>query len=71
MSYHLRNCEMELRQALRNIRLDPMTFKEDIGRSLDSGARFFSNHLGEIRSLLHQGHYERAIEELEKVQFKL
>ena len=71
MSQELRNCEMEIRQAIRNSKLDPKTFKEDIEKSLDSADRFFSNHLNRIRFLFDQGHYDEAIEELGKVQFKL
>ncbi len=71
MSQELRNCEMEITQALRNIKLDPKTFEQDIKESLDSAGRFFSNHLNMTRSLFEQGHYDEAIEELEKVQFKL
>ena len=71
MSQELRNCEMEITQALRNIKLDPKTFKQDIKKSLDSAGRFFSNHLNMIRFLFEQGHYDEAVEELEKVQFKI
>lgn len=71
MIHHLRNCEIDVKQALRKNKLDSATFKEDIERSIDSAGRFFSNQLGEIRSVLHEGRYDRAIEELEKVQFKL
>ncbi len=45
MGQGLRNCEMEITQALRNSKLDPKTFKEGIIKSLDSAGRFFSNHL--------------------------
>jgi hypothetical protein len=41
MSHELRNCEMEMRQAIRNMKLDPKTFKDDIERSLDSAGRLF------------------------------
>lgn len=71
MSHHLRNCDIDVKQALRRDTLDPATFKEDIERSLDSAGRFFSNQLGEIRSMVHEGRCDRAIEEWEKVQFKL
>ena len=71
MSQELRNCEMEIRQAIRNIKLDPKTFKDDVEKSLDSAGRFFSNYLEGIRLLIDRGHYDEAIEELEKVQFKL
>ena len=71
MSQELRNCEMEMRQVIRNIKLDPKTFKDDLEKSLDSAGRFFSNHLKEIRLLIYRGHYDEAVEELEKVQFKL
>ena len=71
MSQELRNCEMEIIQPLRNIKLDPRTFKEDIEKSMDSAGRFFSNHLKGIHLLFDQGRYDETIEELEKVQFKL
>ena len=73
MSHHLRNCDIDVKQALRRDKLDPTTFKEDIERSLDSAGRFFSNQLGEIRSMVYvyEGRCDRAIEEWEKVQFKL
>ena len=71
MSQELRNCEMEITQAIRNIKLNPKTFKEDIEKSLDSAGQYFSNHLNRVRSLFNQGRYDEAIEELEKVQFKL
>jgi hypothetical protein len=71
MSQELRHCEMEITQAVRNIKLDPKTFKEDIEKSLDSAGRYFSSHLNRVRFLFEQGHYDEAIEELEKVQFKL
>ena len=57
---------MKIPQALRNSKLDPKTFKEDREKSLDSADRFFSNHLSRIRFLFDQGHYDEAIEELEK-----
>jgi hypothetical protein len=62
---------MEISQAVRNMKLDPKTFKDDVEKSLDSAGRFFSNHLKGIRFLIHRGHYDEAIEELEKVQSKL
>lgn len=71
MSHELRNCEMEVRQAIRNIKLDPKTFKDDIENSLDSAGILFSNHLKGIRLLILRNHYDEAIEELEKIQFKL
>jgi hypothetical protein len=70
MSKDLRNCEMEITQALRNIKLDPKTFKDDVLKSLDSARRYFSNHLNRLRQLFEGGHYDEAIEELEKIQFK-
>ncbi len=71
MSQDLRNCEMEITQAIRNVKLDPKTFKTDVQRSLDSAGQFFSNHLNRVRLLFEQGRYDEAIEELEKVHFKL
>ncbi len=71
MSQDLRSCEMEIRQAIRNIKLDPETFKDDVEKSLDSAGRFFLNHLKEIRLLIDRDHYDEAGEELEKVQFRL
>jgi hypothetical protein len=62
---------MEISQAVRNMKLDPKTFKDDVEKSLDSAGRFFSNHLKGIRLQIHRGHYDEAIEELEKVQSKL
>ena len=71
MSQELRNCKMEIKQAIRNSKLDPETFKNDVQKSLNSAGRFFSNHLKAIRFLIDRGHYVEAVEELEKVQFKL
>lgn len=71
MSQELRNCEMEIRQAIRNSKLAPKTFKDDVEKSLDFAGRFFSNHLEKIRLLIDRGHYNEAVEELEKVRFKL
>ena len=66
---------MEIIQAIRNIKLDPKTFKTDIQRSLDCAGQFFSDHLNRVCLLFQQGSYDEAydeaIEELEKVQFKL
>jgi len=71
MSKELRNCEMEITQVIRNLKLDPKTFKNDIERSLDSASQFFSGHLNRVRLLFDQGHCDEAIEELGKLQFKL
>ena len=71
MSQDLRNCEMEIKQAIRNIKLDPETFKDDVQKSLNSAGRFFFNHLKEIRFLIDRSHHDQAVEELEKVQFRL
>jgi hypothetical protein len=71
MSQELRNCEMEISQAIRNMKLDPKTFKDDVEKSLDSASRFFWDHLKGIRLQIHRGHYDEAIEELERVRFKL
>lgn len=71
MSQELKNCEVEITQAIRNIKLDPKTFKTDIQRSLDSAGQFFSDHLNRVCLLFQQGSYDEAIEELEKVQFRL
>ena len=71
MSQELKNCEVEITQAIRNIKLDPKTFKTDIQRSLDSAGQFFSGHLNSIRRLLEQGNYDKAVAELEKVRFRL
>jgi hypothetical protein len=71
MSQELRNCEMEIRQAIRNSKLAPKTFKDDVEKSLDFAGRFFSNHPEKIRLLIDRGHYNEAVEELEKVRFKL
>ena len=71
MSQELRNCEMEIQQAIRNIKLDPTTFKGDVETCLDSAVQFFSDHLKKGRFLFHRGRYAEAIEELEKVHFML
>ena len=71
MGEELRNCEMEIKQAIRNIKLDPETFKGDVEKSLESAGRFFLNHLKAIRHLIDQGHYDKAVEDLENVQFRL
>jgi hypothetical protein len=70
MSQELKNCEVEITQAIRNIKLDPKTFKADIQRSLDSAGQFFSNHLESVGRLFEQGNYDKAIAELEKARFK-
>ena len=67
----LKNCEVEIIQAIRNIKLDPKTFKTDIQRSLDSAGQFFSNHLNSVHRLFEQGNYEKDFAELEKVRFRL
>jgi hypothetical protein len=71
MSQELKNCEVEITQVIRNIKLDPKTFKTDIQRSLDSAGQFFSDHLNRVCLLFQQGSYDEAIEELEKVRFRL
>ncbi len=71
MSQELRNCEIKIRQAIRNSKLDPKTFKDDVEKSLYFADRFFSNHLEKIRLLIDRGHYNEAVEELENVRFKL
>jgi len=45
MSQEPRNCETEIRQAIRNSKPDPQTFKDDVEKSWDSAGRFFLNHL--------------------------
>jgi hypothetical protein len=71
MSQELKNCEVEITQAIRNIKLDPKTFKMDIQRSLDSAGQFFSDHLKSVRRLFEQGNYDESIAELEKLRFRL
>ena len=71
MGQELRNCEMEIRGAIRKSKLDPKTFKDDVEKSLDFPGQFFSNHLEKIRLLIDRGNYNRAVKELEKVRFKL
>jgi hypothetical protein len=34
MSQEMRNREMQITQAVRNIKLDPKTFKDDVKKSL-------------------------------------
>ncbi len=70
MSHELRNCEMEMRQAIQNMKLDHKNFRDDVEKSLDSAAQFLSNHLKGIRLLTRRDHYDEAIEELENTQFK-
>ncbi len=39
---------MEIIQAIRNIKLDPKTFKDDGEKSLDSVVQFFLDHLKKL-----------------------
>jgi len=70
MSQELRSPEMEIARALRTIKFDPKTFKDEVEKSLNAAGLHLSNHLNRVRQLF-EGHYDETIEELEKVQFKL
>jgi hypothetical protein len=71
MSHELRNCEMEITQVIRNVKLDTMTFRNHVKGSLDSAGQFSSDRVNGIRLLCGQGRYDEAVEEVEKVRSKL
>ena len=51
MSQELRDCEMEITQAIGNTKLDAKTSKDDVGKSLDFAGRFPSDNLKKVRFL--------------------